>query len=64
MVIGVRPSVEYLLLHVNICDGTDVMINKDFLLLLKCFFATVVISAVDIFIDILDIYFFFNVGIT
>ena len=63
MVMIERPSVEDLLLYANMCDGTDVMLNKESSLSLKVVVTVVVIIVVAIFIGVLNI-FYFNAGIT
>ena len=54
MVVGARPSVEDFLPHMNICDRTDVTLNKESLLSLKVVVAVVVIVIVVIFIGVLS----------
>ena len=59
-----RPSVEDLFEHMNMCDRTDVMLNKESLLSLKVVVTIFVIVVVAICIGILNIWFSSNVGIT
>ena len=64
MVVGERPSVGNPLPYVNMCDRTDIALNKKYVLSLKVFVVVVVIVVVDIFIGVLNFLFSSNVGIT
>ena len=64
IVLGTCTSVENVIPHVNMCDGIDIILNKESLLSLKVVVAVVVIVAVAIFTGVLNIWFSSNVGIT
>ena len=57
IVVDARPSVEDSLPYVNMCDGTDVILNKESSLSLK-------VIVVDIFICVLNTWLSSNVGNT
>ena len=55
MVLDARTNMEYLLVHVNMCDIADVMLTREFSLLLKVVVTVVIIVVVAIFIGVFDI---------
>ena len=55
MVLDARPSMEFLLVHVNMCDRSDVMINRESSLSLKVVITVVIIVVVAIFIGVFNI---------
>ena len=55
MVLDARPSMEFLFVHVNICDRTDFVLKKESSLSLKVVVIVIVIVIVAIFIGVLNI---------
>ena len=55
MVLDARPSMKYLLVHVNMGNKIDVMLNKKSSLSLKVVVTVVIIVVMTIFIGVLNI---------
>ena len=55
MMLDARPSIEYLLVHVNMCDRTDMMINRESSLSLKVVVTVFIIGVVAIFIGVFNV---------